>query len=274
MAATPQPGQGPTRLISHFLNRDRNNQSSGWAELWDTNQSDFWDRGKPSPALIDWIELQPDALRSTFDRRLKALVPGCGKGYDVAMLAMHGFDVYGLDVSQKGIETARAYVAAELKEPSPYNFATAGNDDLSEDSVGSIKFIQSDFFQRDWEKEVAKEGFEGFDLIYDYTFLCALPPEMRKDWARRMSELLAPSGVLACLEFPLYKDPGAPGPPWGLKGVHWNILAEGGDGIPDEESASETRPLKGSFDRVVYFQPPRSYENGKGTDMFSCWKLK
>ncbi len=85
------------------------------------------------------------------------------------MLALHGFDVYGLDVSQKGIETARAYAEAELREPSLYNFATESNGSLAESSIGSVRFIQSDFFQRDWEKEVAAEGFEGFDLIYDYT---------------------------------------------------------------------------------------------------------
>ncbi|KAI1760202.1 S-adenosyl-L-methionine-dependent methyltransferase [Hypoxylon sp. FL1150] len=274
MAETAQSGQAPTKLISHFLNRNPNEQSSGWAELWDTNQSDFWDRGKPSPALIDWIESKPEILRSTSNQRLKALVPGCGKGYDVAMLALHGFDVYGLDVSQKGIETAQAYATAELKKPSPYNFASGNDGNLSENSIGTVKFIQGDFFHRYWEKEVAGEEFQGFDLIYDYTFLCALLPEMRKDWSRRVGELLAPSGVLVCLEFPLYKDLRAPGPPWGLKGVHWNLLAEGGNGIIDEDTASEKKPLLGSFDRVIYFHPPRSYENGKGTDMLSCWKLK
>lgn len=85
------------------------------------------------------------------------------------MLALHGFDVYGLDVSQKGIETARAYATAELEEPSPYNFASEDTCDLAKNSIGIVKFIQSDFFQRDWEKEVAGGDFEGFDLIYDYT---------------------------------------------------------------------------------------------------------
>lgn len=89
-----------------------------------------------------------------------------------------------------------------------------------------------------------------------------------------MCELISPAGVLACLEFPLYKDLRALGPPWGLKGVYWNILAEGGDGIISENSIQETGTLKGPFKRVVYFKPPRSYENGKGTDMFSVWKLK
>lgn len=96
---------------------------------------------------------------------------------------------------------------------------------------------------------------------------------MRKHWAVRMSELLAPSGVLVCLEFPLYKHLGAPGPPWGLRGVHWNILAQGEDGMVDE-SSKKVVSANGQFHRVLYFKPPRSYENGRGTDMLSVWALK
>ena len=46
-----------------------------------------------------------------------------------------------------------------------------------------------------------------------------------------MGELLAPEGVLVCLEFPNFKDPREPGPPWPVVGVYADILAEGGDGI-------------------------------------------
>lgn len=96
---------------------------------------------------------------------------------------------------------------------------------------------------------------------------------MRKDWARRMSELLSPSGVLVCLEFPLYKDLRDIGPPWGLKGVYWDILAEGRSGRISEPG-EETEAPSGKFKRVLYFKPPRSYENGRGTDMVSVWMLK
>lgn len=96
---------------------------------------------------------------------------------------------------------------------------------------------------------------------------------MRKDWAGRMRGLLLPEGVLVCLEFPLYKDLTAPGPPWGLRGVYWNLLAEGGDGIMDE-STTATDTGRGPFERVAYVRPPRSYEVGRETDMLSVWALK
>lgn len=98
---------------------------------------------------------------------------------------------------------------------------------------------------------------------------------MRKDWAQRMAELLSPTGVLVCLEFPMWKPLKAQGPPWGLNGVHWNILAQGGDGIADDEGKlNASGGLDGKFERVEYWKPPRSFEQSRGEDMVSVWKLK
>ncbi|KAI8682149.1 hypothetical protein NCS55_00469600 [Fusarium keratoplasticum] len=251
--------------LTNKYGRDSKQQSSGWTELWDTDQSDLWDRGKPSPALIEFIESKPQVLSNISNKyRPKALVPGCGKGYDVVALALHGFDTYGLEVSEKGAVTARRYAASELAEPSEYNYHDL--DTWPVVDAEDVTIIVGDFFQKGWEPH----GFNGFDLIYDYTFLCALHPSLRQAWARRMHELVSPGGVLICLEFPLYKELTLLGPPWGLKGIYWNLLAVGGDGIinkPGEEEAN----TEGPFQRVLYFKPPISYENGKGTDMISVW---
>ncbi|KAG5980632.1 hypothetical protein E4U55_003815 [Claviceps digitariae] len=268
----PEP---PTRLISHFADRSRTEQTVAWSELWESDENDIWDRGMPSPALIDFIESKPEALHAPVAanaERLRALVPGCGRGYDVAMLALHGFDVCGLDVSSKGAQVARDYTANEIKNPQDYNYGHKGRLEMQ---PGSVQIIAADFFNRDWEALLGENGKRGFDLIYDYTFLCALLPEMRKDWSTRMAELIAPTGVLVCLEFPMYKDLRAVGPPWGLRGVHWNLLAEGGDGIIHEPSNSEREDaVDGPFKRIMYLRPERSYEAGRGADMLSVWKPK
>ena len=105
--------------------------------------------------------------------------------------------------------------------------------------------------------------------------MCALLPEMRQDWARRMSELLSPTGVLICLEFPMWKPLKAQGPPWGLNGVHWNILADGYDGVPDEAGhLREGSEGDGAFIRIIHWKPPVSFEQSRGEDMISVWKLK
>lgn len=207
-------------------------------------------------------------------------MPGCGKGYDVVMLALHGYDTYGLDVSEKAVEAARQYAATELRDPSAYNFrdTSASNHLLESATRGTATFLVGNFFEQKWEAHLAPEGEQKFDFVYDYTFLCALSPDMRRDWARRMSELLAPNGVLVCLEFPLYKDPKLPGPPWGLKGVHWNLLAKGGNGLvlmdPVSATPDESASEEGLFERILYLQPERTFEIGQGTDMLSVWKLR
>lgn len=96
---------------------------------------------------------------------------------------------------------------------------------------------------------------------------------MRKDWARRMGELLAPSGILVCLEFPLFKEPSDPGPPWPLMGIHWNLLAEGGDGLVCHETEG-TETARGMFVREERYKPSQSYPQGRGTDMVSVWRPK
>ncbi|KAG6010016.1 hypothetical protein E4U21_000457 [Claviceps maximensis] len=268
------PAEPPGRLISHFADRSRAEQTAAWTDLWESDENNLWDRGKPSPALIDFIESKPEALCAPVAGkagRFCALIPGCGRGYDVAMLALHGFDVYGLEVSSKGAQIARDYVTRELESPQDYNYGPKGR---FQTQVGSVQIITADFFDRDWETLLGGAGKRGFDLIYDYTFLCALLPEMRKDWSTRMAELVAPRGVLVCLEFPMYKNLGAAGPPWGLRGVHWSLLAEGKDGIIHEPgNVEEDDTVDGPFRRIVYLRPARSYEAGRGTDMLSVWKL-
>jgi hypothetical protein len=103
---------------------------------------------------------------------------------------------------------------------------------------------------------------------------------MRVNWAKRVAELLQQGGLLICLEFPMYKDPKLPGPPWGIKGVHWNLLARGGNGVVEEGAAGEqnsdstVRQDKGQFNRILYIKPERSYESGRGTDMLSVYVRK
>lgn len=203
------------------------------------------------------------------------------------MLALNGIEAWGLEVSQKAVDTANANTKSQLAEPSSDNFGGKGE---RPSKSAPAKVILGDFFQRDWESQI-DAAFEGFDIIYDYTvspvlsclthivnriqFLCALLPSMRHEWAQRMSQLLSPTGKLICLEFPMWKPLTAPGPPWGLNGVHWNILAEGGTGVVDDAgSLGKPNGEAGACERVVYWKPPMSFEQSRGEDMISVWKLR
>ena len=56
-----------------------------------------------------------------------------------------------------------------------------------------------------------------YDLVYDCTFLCAIDPSRRQDWATQMSKLIRPGGEIVSLVFPC-EDFGIPGggPPFKL----------------------------------------------------------
>ncbi|KAJ5675660.1 hypothetical protein N7462_008557 [Penicillium macrosclerotiorum] len=270
---------GGGRLLNTFINRPVNEHGSGWSTLWDSGESDLWDRGEASPALADILGQEQELFHPITEdgRRKKALIPGCGRGYDVVMFALHGFDAYGLEISDTAVKEAEAYADIELKAPSPYNFSSWQPESHS---PGSVAFFRGDFFSSNWDFKGGVDETTKFDVVYDYTFLCALHPEQRLKWAASMSRILKPGGLLVCLEFPLYKDPKLPGPPWGVKGAHWDLLSRGRSGIitgevgDDGKEKNFSEEEKGEFHRALYVKPARSYEVAKGTDMLSVYVRK
>ena len=82
------------------------------------------------------------------------------------MLALHGFDTWGLEISETAVSTAERYAAEQMQSPRPENFA--GGKEGDHKGCGSVAFIKGDFFQKDWESKLQVEDAK-FDLIYDYT---------------------------------------------------------------------------------------------------------
>lgn len=205
------------RLRQHFNTLPPEQQAQGWDVMWEKKITP-WDQSRPNPALVEALELKPSLTESPFMQvddkkvRKKVFVPGCGGGYDVQLFASYGFDAYGLDVSKHGIEKAKQHLRDQGKEQT-YKLQNIQN------GRGESNFILADFFADDFLAEthpgVPRSSPRTFDIIYDYTFLCALPPPLRPKWAARMSQLLAPKGTLICTEYPLGKDPRLGGPPHG-----------------------------------------------------------
>lgn len=84
--------------------------------------------------------------------------------------------------------------------------------------------------------------------------------------------MVRPGGLLLCLEFPLWKDHSLPGPPWPLRGVYWNLLAQNGNGVDGLEEEEGPAAPDAKFVREMYIVPTRSYEQGRGTDRLSVWR--
>ena len=160
--------------------------SVDWEQRW-VDGNTPWDFGAAHPFLVH--------KSSSFPLTGGALVPGCGSGYDVLALARGGAErtVIGLDLSEVAIKRAVALrdgwgVSAER-----------------------ARFVAADFFEYD--------GDGGrFELVYDYTFFCALPPAWRERWAAKMAQLVSPGGRLFTLMFPVYGsgDGSEGGPPFSV----------------------------------------------------------
>ncbi|KAK3071675.1 hypothetical protein LTR53_008215 [Teratosphaeriaceae sp. CCFEE 6253] len=282
--ASSQPGSAEvlpidqrSRLHAQFDDLPIEQHAAGWDRLWSENFTP-WDRDKPSPALIDTLTDKPSILGSPFRRdladpdsphpppRKRVLVPGCGRGYDVQLFSSHGYDAYGLDVSPLAIERAVA-LSGEPSVPAEYPSSLNGR--------GRVEYLLADFFTDNF---LSRTGGGAFDVIYDYTFLVALPPSMRPAWAKRMSELLAAEGHLICLEFPLGKDPKTGGPPHGVTAqLYEQLLDHPGREVKYNAKGYvvEDRSLdksEGALVRVDRWLAKRTHEAGMGKDHVSIWR--
>lgn len=140
-----------------------------------------WDIGRSPPALLDFIPSLPPARR--------VLIPGCGRGHEVAAFCEAGHEVVAIDYAEGAVEAARA----NLGKNAP-----------------CVRL--GDFFESDCLRPAS------FDLCYERTFLCAIPVQRRADYAQRVFALLRPRGWLAGLF--LYGDANPDGPPFPLQESH------------------------------------------------------
>lgn len=148
---------------------------TNWEQAYQENFTP-WDKDAPSPPLVEW--LAQNELKG------RVLVPGCGLGHDVALLAAHGAQPVGLDLSETAVERAKVR-HPKLKDC----------------------FIQGDLFEHSSE----------YDALVEHTCLCALPPEWRLRYRDAAARLIKPGGLLVGVFFiNPDMDPGETGPPFGI----------------------------------------------------------
>ncbi|HEY1109746.1 MAG TPA: methyltransferase domain-containing protein [Opitutaceae bacterium] len=149
-------------------------------EFWDSRYRSGttpWDLGHVPPMLARYLAARPG-------RGASVLIPGCGSGYEVAAFASAGYSVTAIDFSPPAVVRARSNLPPALAE----------------------RVVEGDFFTYDFSAAP-------FDLVYERTILCALPPALWSRIVERTASLLKPGGTLVGLYFFGEKNDG---PPFGL----------------------------------------------------------
>lgn len=119
-----------------------------------------WADGEPNPNLVSWASGMSGAGK-------RALVPGCGLGYDAEFLASLGFDVTAFDISPTGIAVAKR------------------------DNPGSaVNYQVADL------TALPAEWIRAFDLVMDAYTLQPLFGEVRAAAIAAVHRAVAPGGTL------------------------------------------------------------------------------
>ena len=146
----------------------------------DSSKPHFWDtRYRDGVTPWDAGRVPPGLVRwlSKQPRGQRVLIPGCGSGYEVQHFADHGDDVLGIDFSEPALERARKL---------------------------SLPVRLADFFALNEPP---------FDVVYERTFLCALPRSRWLEWSTHIPRLVRHAGLLAGFFF---FDDNERGPPFGI----------------------------------------------------------
>jgi SAM-dependent methyltransferase len=169
-------------------------------EYWESRYQSgdmHWDKGAPSPGLVDFLAAHPELPRGT------VCVPGCGTGHDVREFARAGFDACGIDVAPSAIRLAsKVTMVAGLKR----------------------EFRLADFLRDDPPQL--------FDWIFEHTLFCAIQPRERDDYIRAVQRWLKPDGQYLAVNYMIIEDTGGPPFPttrdevWRLFSPHFEPVAD------------------------------------------------
>ena len=155
-----------------------------------------WEKGAPSPGLVDFLVANPELKRGT------VCVPGCGTGHDAREFAKAGFDTFGFDLAPSAIASAMEKTSA----------------------VGhKVKYQLADFLR--------DEPPLKFDWLFEHTLFCAIQPGERQEYVRAASRWLKPGGNYLAVN---YLIPDLDGPPFGTTreeqlvrfSPHFQLLSE------------------------------------------------
>ena len=146
-----------------------------WEAAYEENDIP-WDKGMPAPPLREYLRMH--SVQGS------VLVPGCGTGHDVRLLAEQGASVIGIDIAPSAVRRANAF---PVKANECYEV--------------------SDFLN------LPKAWHGYFDWVLEHTCLCALEPSQRHAYAASVAKALKPGGAYLAIFYREVVDYDGDGPP-------------------------------------------------------------
>ncbi len=193
------------------------NKDRDWEALYQANNT-FWDHGVASPGLIDYLASNP-ALQPG-----EALVPGCGRGHDARALAKASWSVTGLDLAPSSVPMAER---------------------LADEEGLTINYRIGNF--------LSDEPPQPFDLVFEHTLFCAIPPTRRSEYVQALLHWLKPGGLYLAVNYMITDDKDAP---------------------PFSTTTAELDAHFGEQFELLRRWTPRSYESREGKELMNEWKMK
>jgi len=147
-----------------------------WENRYQTRDM-AWEKGAPSPGLVDFLAAHPELPRGS------VAVPGCGTGHDVRAFAAAGFAAHGFDLAPSAIALAQ---------------------DKTQAAGLTARFTLADFLH--------DAPPQGFDWVFEHTLFCAIQPAEREEYVRAVVRWLKPGGQYLAVNYFITDDDD--GPPW------------------------------------------------------------
>lgn len=155
-------------------------------EFWESMYSkgkDYWNFGKPSPALLDFFD-HPSCPKTG-----SVLVLGAAGGYDAEAWAKRGHKVLAVDFCPTSVDAL---------------------DKLSR-SYKNLRSLDLDLFNL--SPKDPKKGGETFDIVYEYGTFSAIHPGRRDEFFEVCFKMMKDDGLLISLMYPLENTSTMKGPP-------------------------------------------------------------
>jgi SAM-dependent methyltransferase len=216
-------------------------------EYWESRYQSgdmHWDKGAPSPGLVDFLAAYPKLPRGS------VCVPGCGSGHDAREFAKAGFATFGFDIAPSAIRlaTEKTKAAAQNLGALASRRRVSKTQRLAGGTPALPGGLNASFQLADFLRAHPPVLF---DWIFEHTLFCAIKPGERDDYVRAVLRWLKPDGQYLAVNY---------------------MIVENDQGPPFPVTRDELmRRFPPHFELVADWVP-RSYPNRTGRERMFWWR--